>query len=261
MNQPANQIPEALWQARLNGTTIAAATIDSEDDAYAIQARLSECAAARIVGYKIGATLAPALDMLSLSEPFFGPLFDTHCRANGASVALSGEHKNMLETEFVIGLGADIPAREKPWERDEIMHAVAWVSGGFEIVGTRFDTEFKGAGRHFIADSGANVDFVMGAKYTDWQSLDLSGHPATLHINGEEKATGHSGMSLWEHPVGPVAWLASHRAMANRGLKAGDIITTGSCTGMTPVSAGDRAEADFGSIGKVSVKFTDIQAT
>jgi len=258
MNLRANEIPNALWQARLNGSTVAAAAIDSEDDAYAMQARLNECATAKVVGYKIGATLPPALELLSLSEPFFGPLFDTHCRENDTDVALSGQHKNMLETEFVVGLGADIPAREKDYERDEILDAVAWVSGGFEIVGTRFDTEFKGAGRHFIADSGANVDFVMGTKYTDWQSLDLAQHPATLYLNGEQKAAGHSGMSLWEHPFGPVAWLANHRVMATRGLKAGDIITTGSCTGMTPVSAGDTAEADFGPLGKVAVKFTEI---
>ncbi len=255
MSNSLNQISASLWQARLDGSTVSAAAIDSEDQAYSIQAGLNECSTSAVIGYKIGATLPPALELLQLSEPFFGPLFDSHCRDNGATVALSSKHKNMLETEFVVGLGADIPPRDEEYQREDIESAVAWVSGGFEIVGTRFDTEFKGAGRHFIADSGANVDFIMGARHTDWRSLDLSKHPATLRINDEEKASGHSGMSLWEHPFGPVAWLANHRVMAQRGLKAGDIITTGSCTGMAPVSAGDSAQADFGPLGQVSVTF------
>lgn len=258
MNTSIEQISSSLWQARVEGGSVAATPIDSEDQAYLIQAQLSDCAAASVVGYKIGATLPAALDLLQLDEPFFGPLFDSHCRASGAKVPLSAQHTNMLETEFVVGIGADIAPRQADYNREEIVDSIAWVSGGFEIVGTRFDTEFKGAGRHFIADSGANVDFVMGEKLEDWQSLNLSSHPATLSINNVEKATGHSGMSIWEHPLGPVAWLANHRVMAKRGLKAGDIITTGSCTGMTAVSAGDTAEADFGAIGKVAVEFVSI---
>lgn len=255
MSDSLNQISNSLWQARLSGGTIAAAAIDSEDQAYAIQSGLNACSPSKVVGYKIGATLPAALDLLQLSEPFFGPLFDSHCRASGADVALSAVHKNMLETEFVVGIGEDIPAQTKDYIREDIESAIAWVSGGFEIVGTRFDTEFKGAGRHFIADSGANVDFVMGERFADWRSLDLSQHPAALSMNNKETASGHSGMSIWKHPFGPVAWLANHRVMAERGLKAGDIITTGSCTGMTAVSAGDTATADFGPLGKVTVNF------
>lgn len=249
---------QQLWQARCEGRVISPVSFASEDAAYEAQGQLSECSTSKVCGYKIGATLPPALELLNLSEPFFGPLFDSHCKTNGSDIALAPVQKNMLETEFAVGLTSDLPAQTAEYSLEDAMNAVGWVAGAFEIVGIRFDTEFKGAGRMFIADSGANVDFVMGDKYEDWRSLDLSCHPASLAINGEEVASGHSGMSIWEHTIGPVAWLANHRVMKTRGLKAGDIITTGSCTGMKPVAPGDEASADFGPLGQVNVKFTAI---
>jgi 2-keto-4-pentenoate hydratase len=47
-------------------------------------------------------------------------------------------------------------------------------------------------------------------------------------------------------PIGAIAWLASHPALAGRGLRRGEIVRTGTCTGITQIQAGDRAEADYG---------------
>ena len=108
-----------------------------------------------------------------------------------------------------------------------------------------------------IADSGINADFVQGAKVTDWSQFDLSQHPAALLVNGEEVAQGHSGMSVFEHPFAAVAWLPTHKALDGRGLIAGDIITTGTCTGMTPIHLGDEVRGDFGSLGEVTTRFVE----
>jgi 2-keto-4-pentenoate hydratase len=38
-------------------------------------------------------------------------------------------------------------------------------------------------------------------------------------------------------------------------LRAGEVVTTGTCHAPLPIQSGDRMEADFDAIGKVSVEF------
>ena len=251
-------IAKKLWKARVNGTRIDASSLDLPHDvqsALALQSALTEVSGATVVGYKIGATSQAALDLLGLKEPFVGPLFDRYCRDSGDDVPAFAGHKAMLESEFAVGIGENLPAREKAYTGGEVRNASVWVSPAFELCAIRFDVELAGNGLLLISDSGINMDFVLGDKITDWQDLDLSEHNVSLSVNGEQTASGHSGMSLLGDPFDAVAWLTGHPAIRDRGHKAGDIVTTGTCTGMTPVTIGDEATADFGSLGKLTTKF------
>ena len=128
--------------------------------------------------------------------------------------------------------------------------AVAWVGPAFEIVGTRLESGLAGAGMLAIADGGANIDFVHSPPGAAWRDVDLTAHPVTRRINGVEVASGHSRMLVFGDPVSGVAWLANHPELGTRGLRAGDVVTTGTCTGITPLSPGDEAEADYGRSGR-----------
>ena len=52
-----------------------------------------------------------------------------------------------------------------------------------------------------------------------------------------------------------MVWLANQQSKSGRGLKAGDIVSTGTCTGLDGVKPGDHVLADFGSLGSVEAKF------
>jgi 2-keto-4-pentenoate hydratase len=253
-----NSLARQLWQARLDGALIDVADEGrpaDEDQAYAVQAAIIELAPVDIAGFKIGATSEAAIQALGVEGPFFGPMFDRFCHDTGTEIALSSEHQPALETEFAIGLADDLPGRDAPYSQEEVAAAAAWVAPAFEIAGPRFSAPIKGNGNLIIADCGINMAFICGPRTTDLSTVDLGEHPATLILNGEQVTSGHSGMSVLDNPLGAVAWLASHPRMRERGLRAGDILSTGTCTGLTSVSAGDVADADFGALGKVSVKF------
>ena len=51
------------------------------------------------------------------------------------------------------------------------------------------------------------------------------------------------------------AWLANELSQFDLTLKAGEVVTTGTCHPPLPIQSGDVFEADFGVIGKVSVRF------
>ena len=254
----ASTLSRLLWEARRDGRRVRVADEDRPGDeasAYAVQRGAAEASGCEIAGFKIGATAQFAMDLLGVSGPFFGPLFREAFRQSEATVSLPVAHAPGIESEFAVGLAADLPRRAEPWTKEEVEAAVAWVGPAFEIVGTRLESGLAGAGMLVIADGGANIDFVCGPTDADWRSADLTAHPLTLRINGVEVASGHSGMLVFGDPVSGVAWLANHPELGARGLKAGDVVTTGTCTGITPLSPGDEAEADYGVLGTVRASF------
>ena len=106
-----------------------------------------------------------------------------------------------------------------------------------------------------IADGGGNAAIVQGAPVRDWQRYDLAAQTARLSLNGKETAAGSGSALIFGDPIAAVAWLASQPQVA-QGLRRGEIVMTGTCTGLTPLKAGDRAVADFGELGRVQARFT-----
>ncbi len=252
-------LPRLLWEARRDGRQVRVEDRErpcGEASAYAVQRGVTEASGYGIAGFKIGATAQVAMDLLGVDGPFFGPLYREAFRENAATVPLPMTHSPGIEAEFAVGLAADLPRRAAPWTKEEVEAAVAWVGPAFEIVGTRLESGLPGAGMLAIADGGANIDFVRGPTGAAWRDADLTAHPVTLRINGEEVASGHSGLLVFGDPVSGVVWLANHPELGARGLKTGDIVTTGTCTGITPLSPGDMAEADYGALGTVKARFS-----
>lgn len=247
-----------LWEARRDGHRIRVGDGErpvGEADAYAVQRGITEVSGLEVVGFKIGATAQVAMDMLGVDGPFFGPLYREAFRTNGSTLRLPAEHAPGIEAEFVVGIASHMPSRGSPWTVDEVRAAVAWVAPGLEIVGTRIEGGLAGAGVLAITDGGANIDFVLGPTDGSWESADLGSHAVTLSINGVESAAGNSGMLVFGDPIAGVAWLANRAELAPRGLRAGDTVTTGTCTGIKPIVAGDEVVADYGSLGSVKARF------
>ena len=254
----ARAFAHRLWEARRDGRRIRVAEEERPRDeagAYEVQRGITESGGYAVAGFKIGATAQAAMDLLGVEGPFFGPLYREAFHATGATVRLPMAHSPGIEAEFVVGLAADLPPRDTPWTVEEVRAVVAWVAPGLEIVGTRLEGGLRGVGVLAIADGGANIDFVLGPTDGGWRRADLTGHPVVLRINGAEAASGNSGMLVFEDPVAGVAWLANRPEVAPRGLRAGDAVTTGTCTGIQPLSPGDEVEADYGALGVVQARF------
>lgn len=255
-----NRLADDLWQARLEGTTIAPERADvvvSLQDAYAVQARQVSAAGLPLVGWKLGATAAAALEAMGLDEPFVAPLLERFTLANGGPVPLFPVHGPKLETEFAIRLGADLPPRDTPYTRTDMADATAGVGGAFEVIGSRFGPMVPKAGLRTIADGGLNGAIVVGPMKEDWRDADPAAQHVTVRRNGEVAATNcTTAVGLWPDPLEAAAWLASHARLGTRGLKAGDLLMTGTFAPLIEVAPGDSLSADFGAFGTVEVAFT-----
>jgi 2-keto-4-pentenoate hydratase len=158
-----------------------------------------------------------------------------------------------VEGEFAFRMGADLPPRAGAYTETEVTGAIAAMAGAIEVVGTRLAGGLAGKGRHLVtADGGANVALVTGAWLEDWRDVDRKTQQVVMRINGRTCGAGPGARALGD-PINVMVWLANQQSRFGRGLKAGDIVSTGTCTGLDDVRPGDEVLADFGTLGRVEL--------
>lgn len=247
-----------LWQARRSGDVVHADDVAcprSVDEAYAIQHEIVALCGEPARGFKVGSTSLEAQRMLGTDEPGSGLLLTPYVYESPASIVIAPAHTPAVEGEFAFRLDRDLPPRAARYAIDEIADAVAAVAGAIEVVGTRFSGGLAGKGRLLVtADCGANIAFVSVPWRPYVRSLDLKAHPVAMTINGVLAGTGTGARALGD-PMNVLVWLANQQSAAGRGLKSGEIVSTGTCTGLDSVAPGDRVQADFGDLGIVEISF------
>jgi 2-keto-4-pentenoate hydratase len=61
---------------------------------------------------------------------------------------------------------------------------------------------------------------------------------------------------LLDHPVVPLTWLVNELSRTGIGMKAGQMVSTGTLTGMLRPKAGQTFVGDFGPFGSVSATYS-----
>ncbi len=247
---------EALRDARRTGGVVAAKALDGVRDleqAYAVQRAQLADGVERVVGWKIGATSAAAQAVLGLNGAVFGPVIEERVFQSGADVPLHPDQGNYLESEFTLRLKEGFPPREGPYTRPEVAERVEAIFASFELVGCRLAKGIAGAGHLVPADFGVHGACVLGGAIPRDHWDRLGPLAVTQTIDGQ--ATMGRGDSIgWDHVFDAVAWLAGQAGRMARPLQAGDLVMTGTCTGVLPVLPGQRLQADFGGLAKVSAQ-------
>jgi 2-keto-4-pentenoate hydratase len=237
-----------LLDARRNGEGLAGFPPDcaprSIADAYAIQDAVSR-RLGRAVGWKTGAPSPEA-------EPAFAPIhrvMPSPARFPSADQRLFG-----IEAEVAFRIARDLPSRAAPYSRDEAIGAIAHLHPVIELVDTRFADWSAVDGLSKIADNQSNGALIFGAPVAAWRGLDLVRPPLTLTIDGAVAATtlGNNG----GEPLRLFTGLVNHAAQHGEGLKAGDLVTTGSLMGVVFAGAGAAVVADFAALGRVELTFS-----
>ena len=247
-----------LWAARRDGgivdlDQVTAPRTDAE--AYAVQWEIARLSSAAVKGFKVGSTSREAQRILGTNEPGSGPVLAPYLYDSPARIELEAEHLPSIEGEFAFRLAKDLPAKEAGYDEVDVREAIGAVAGAIEVVGSRLKGGLAGKGRLLVtADGGANIALAVGPWREDWQALDLAEHKVSVSVNGEEEGS-RTGAAALGHPILVMVWLANQQAHMGRGLKAGDIVSTGTCTGIAAVRPGDSAVADFGQLGRVEIAF------
>jgi len=87
----------------------------------------------------------------------------------------------------------------------------------------------------------------------DWRARDLVEERPVTAMRGQQ-FVGH-GKNVLGDPRVALTWLANELRQLGVTLRAGQIVTTGTCHPPLSIQSGDFCAVDFGPLGKVSVGF------
>jgi 2-keto-4-pentenoate hydratase len=245
---------DVLWTAWTSGERIAALPDEvrprNDVEGFAAQIAMGRHAG-RSYGWKIAATTAAGQAHIGVSGPLPGPLFERFRHDPGDVLASDDMHMRVVEAEFAYLMGADVAPGAGP---DEVLAAVDGLHLAVEIPDSRF-TRYETVGApQLLADCACAGRFVLGPEVPGWAEHDLSTWGTAVWINGEQAATGSGGNVLGD-PRNALVWIAEELRRHGRGLRAGELVTTGTTTAPVPVGPGDEVRADFGELGEVAFSF------
>jgi 2-keto-4-pentenoate hydratase len=219
---------------------------DSVEEVYVVQDAMA-VAYGDIGGWKVGAGTPEA-------TPLFAPMPADWITASGS--LLSGERWRYrgLEAEIAFIVGEDLPPRETPYSRDEVVGAMASCHPVIEVLETAFGDPMTVTRNSMLADLQMHGGFVYGPAFADWKTVDFNAERVMLAVDGSVRVE-RTGSNTSGDLLKLLPWLANEGAARTGGLKRGQWVTTGSWTGNTLAFAGSAVDVEFSTVGKVNLRF------
>ncbi|MEY4710871.1 MAG: hypothetical protein RIS88_321 [Pseudomonadota bacterium] len=238
---------DALAHAWNGAPRVPAITLPIADDAqaYAVQ----EALAARlgpVAGWKVGASS-------DTHEPNASPLPARVVVPASRALDLPPRSLRLIELEVAVRLGADLLPGLRMLSRDEVIGAVQAVLPVIEVVDSRLAEGRDAPAAARLADLQSHGALAFGAPASLAPcEVDMRRLRTRLWFNGEAAAdvTGaHAAPDIWRL----LAWLARHAQARGRPLRAGDLVTTGSCTPPVFAAEGARVTGEITGLGRIEI--------
>ena len=212
------------------------------DEALRIQAATVVQTGERIAGWKVGGLIE---DRLS-----YGVLLESRIVQSGATVAARDMPLLGMEAEIGFRFLRDAPARTQAYSYAEVAERVT-AFPAIEIVATRY-RDYKGTPLiERTADCMSNGAYVVGEERPDWRSFDLSNIAVTLAF-GDQVIVQRTGGHPTGDPLKPAVDLVN-TLRTGTGVRAGQVMTTGTYTGLNFAAPGQHIRAEFERFGAAEV--------
>ena len=224
----------------------------SLDDAYAIQEAFVEVGRMPVVGYKIGCASKQSQALVGASGPFAARIFAPTRFDSPAEIRARDFFVVGVEAEFGFTMKNALAPRALPYGRAEVESAIASVAPIVEICDTRLENWRDARVEEIIADNGFHGGIVVGEAVAGWPGIELVSCEVRLSIGKEVRGKGISAETLGD-PLDGLVWIANELSRRRFGLCPGDIVATGTWTGLHFVNGAEQVVADFGALGRVQL--------
>jgi 2-keto-4-pentenoate hydratase len=248
------------WQAR---QPVKALPVSDMKDAACARDRIVEALGGtlgKVIGYKAGLTAKASQERFNATAPVSGVLLERMILKDGATVPANFGARGVWEGDMLLVVKDEGINQAKTPE--EALRHIAALRPFIELPDLALAPNEKLDGTQLLAINVAARLGVVGAE------VPLEPAPDTLKALAEMKivATDASGATLAENtgaatlgnPLNVVVWLVEDLAKSGRKLSAGDLISVGSFTPLTPPKPGQTVTVRYEGLPgtpKVSVKF------
>jgi 2-keto-4-pentenoate hydratase len=220
-------------------------------EAYAVQDAVVR-ERGEVVGWKVGAAspqAQPARAALTRDSVWVAQA------GQAVSLSANGFAVMGVEAELVYELGADLPARTTPYTAAEVLAAMVSVRAAIEVCDTRYAAWGQQGEWSRLADQACHGALIVGSGTAHVHAVQPLAQGVTLSVNGSV-AVQHV---TWGNPAGDplrlLVWLANEGARSLGGLRAGQWVTTGSCTGTVMVAPGTGVAVEFPGLGRAGLQW------
>lgn len=200
-----------------------------------------------IAGWKVGG-IADSVAASVGESRLLGPIFRRHLwHARSGTVSplpvIPGGFA-AVEAEYVFVLAVAAPMARMEWSAAAAADLVAELRVGIELAGSPLASINDLGPAVVISDFGNNAGLLLGEPIGDWRSRPLESMTCETLVNGSGVGQGGAA-SIPGGQLAALAFALACCARRGRALRAGDVISTGACTGIHPVRVGDDARAVF----------------
>ena len=207
-------------------------------------------------GYKIGLTSVRMQKMCGVETPLAGVVLANLVHSSDVELSLSNYSHLGLEFEIAVRLQRDLPLSQAPFDADAVASAIGGICAAIEVIDDRCADYRSLDARSIISDNAWNAGAVLGRFVKPWPDLAEAG--GIVRLNGSDIDRG-MGRDVLGHPFVPLTWLANHLAASGGGLRAGQIVLTGSLVPTRFPAIGESYQFEVAGVG--TVKCQDLSLT
>jgi 2-keto-4-pentenoate hydratase len=222
-------------------------------EAYGLQDRLRETLVGRgerVAGWKAGFTNKAGQEAWQVTEPVCAFLLASGVLSSGAEISAARFVKPGVEAEIAFVMKHELAGPGVTATR--ALQTVEGALPALELIDFRHGG--KAIGTDAVADGVYAKAVVLGGALTPLAGVDLALEGLVYEQSGVVVGTA----TAWEvmgNPLNSLAWIANHLGARGLGLRAGDVVMTGSVSKILQVRSGDTVRATFTRLGSVSVRF------
>jgi 2-keto-4-pentenoate hydratase len=189
-----------------------------------------------------------------IDHPIAGVVLARRVHRSGTSIRRSSFGRLGLEFEIAVRIKSDLPVTRAPFTAETIAPHIDGVCAAIELVDDRNADYTSLDVLSLVADNSWNGGIVLSEFAATWPDLESVLGRATK--DGVAIGEGH-GRDILGHPFNSVAWLATQLASTGAGLKAGQVVMTGSVMKTIFPDADANYRFDLEQLGFVDVQVRD----
>ena len=212
----------------------------------------------RLIGWKMGGTRVT--DPTSAPDPSFAYILATDSLDSGERVypdTFVGDSV-LVEAEIAFVMGEDLS--EPVSSKAELLDAVESVVGAIELISIRILPALGGdppSTNLMIAARLSHAGVMLSEERFDPSTIDLEAETVVVEVDGVEVSSGAAGQIMNSSPLDALMWLTNELPRHGLGLRAGDVVITGSLYDNPTLKASQTAVVRFSSLGDLSVSLAE----
>ena len=215
------------------------------DEGHAIQDATVALLKETVGGWKVGFDKSGAITR--------APIFKDLIYQSGISIPSSKIPLRGIEAEIAFRFLRDLPPRATDYTRAEVEDAIEGFAA-IELLNSRYAEPAKRSQLEKLADCITQGGIVCAKPLATWRSVDFSKLEVVLTVDGKEIAR-RTGSHPSGDPVPPAVALAN-ALRKTTGVKAGQIMTTGTWSGVNYVGPTSEVTATFAGFKPAAYRFT-----